>query len=280
MYYPIKGGSKIIVGEGFQCWLPPIPDKSQIINYGLPREEQYWKREPLPKWYIERSLDEEYKQSKDLELVLAGKKKNIFVDPVCERYRRREWLRRIYGVWFMNDGEPTYITGHHYFYIQWGKFDHKINDGYPLYYEFSRDNFYVRQWCEENPKSLGYTMIASRGTGKSSEEICVIANRATMFHNHRAAIQGKHIDDIREKLVQAKLVPMFNSLPKFFKPEYSHGTDPKEQLVFSRPSVRGKDSKVIEFGPDQELKSTIFSAMPGEKVLEDHPSHYQGQPES
>lgn len=269
MFRPIRGGEKLVLPEGFVCYLPPLPDKSQIINYNLPREEQYWKRQSLPQFYTERVLEEEFKQSQELELILSGKKKSAsYCDPVLERYRRREWYRRMYGVYFMNDGVPEYLTNHHYMYLQWCKFDHPVNNGYPIYYEFSRNNFYIRQWCEENPKSLGYQMIGPRGTGKSAEEIAVITNRATMRHNHRAAIQGKHIDDVREKLVQAKLVPMFNSWPKFFKPQFSHGSDPKEALVFSRPSVRGADSRLVEFGPDQELKSIIFAAYPGEKVLD------------
>lgn len=269
MYYPFKGGSKILVGEGFKCHLPPLPDKSQIIGYNLPREEQYWKRQPLPEFYQERILEEEWKQSIEMDMVISGKKKKLtYCDPVLERYRRQEWRRRTFGCYFMNDGQPEYLTNHHYFYLQWSKFDHKENDGYPFYYEFSKNNFYIRQWCEENPCSLGYLMIASRGTGKSSEELSVLVNRATMLHSHRAAIQGKHIDDVREKLVQAKLVPLFNNIPPFFKPQFSHGSDPKEALVFSRPSVRGAGGREVKFGPHEELKSIIFSAYPGEKVLD------------
>ncbi len=270
MYYPIVNGSKITVGEGFQCWIPPAPkDTSQIINYGLPIEEQYWKREPVPKWFIERSLEEEYKQSLDLELVLAGKKKFMFVDPMCERFRRREWHRRTWGAWFMNEGDPTYLTGHNYFYLAYCKADHKENDGYPFYYEFSRDNFYIRQWCEENPLSLGYMMIGPRGTGKSAEEIACITNNATMKHFHRVALQGKHFDDDSKKImIQSKVVPLFNALPKFFKPEFAHGTNPQESLIFSRPAIKGKLGKSVEFGPDLELKSVMFAAMPGEKALD------------
>lgn len=268
MFKPIKGGTSIIVGEGFNCHLPP-PDKSEIINYGLPIEEQYWKREPIPKWYLERSLEEEYKQVQDQELILRGKKKTMFVDPMCERYRRREWRRRIWGLWFMNEGEPVYITGHHYFYLTYCKADHKENDGYPFYYEFSKDNFYIRQWSEENPLSLGYMMIGPRGTGKSAEEIACIVNNATMKHFHRVAVQGKNFDDDSKKImIQAKIVPLFNSLPKFFKPEFAHGTNPQEVLVFSRPAIKGKKGNMIEFGPELELKSTIFAAMPGEKALD------------
>jgi len=269
MFKPIVGGTQITIGEGFECYLPPIPDKSQIINYDFPREEQYWKRQTIPKWYLERSLEEEYKQANDQELVLAGKKKSVFIDTMCERYRRQEWSRRVFGVWFMNDGEPTYLTGHHYFYLNWCKADHKENDGYPFFYEFSKDNFYIRQWCEENPLSLGYMMIGPRGTGKSAEEIACITNNATRKHFHRVALQGKHFEDDSKKImIQGKVVPLFNALPRFFKPEFAHGTNPQESLVFSRPAIKGKLGKSTEFGPDLELKSIMFAAMPGEKALD------------
>lgn len=270
MFLPIKGGSSLIVGEGFKCHLPPIPeDKTQIINWGLPIEEQYWKREPIPKWYLERSLEEEYKQSIDRELILKGKKKTMFIDPMCERYRRREWHRRTWGVHIMINGECVYLTNHHYYYLQWCKYDHKENDGYPFYYEFSRDSFYIRSWCENNPKSLGYLFIASRGTGKTNEELACIVNRATMFHNHRAALQSNDFEvGAKGVLIQAKTVPLFNALPRFFKPEFAHGTNTQSELVFRRRSISGKASTDLEFGPDIELLSTIFAVAPGEKVLD------------
>ena len=254
MFLPIKGGSKVIVGEGYQCWLPPKPNNELILYNNLPREEQYWRREPLPDFYMERSFEEEEKGT---------------LDTILERFRRREWHRRRWGVWFYNDGIPTYITGHHYWYLQWCKFDHKENDGYPFYYEFSRDAFYFRQQAEENPLSLGYMVIGPRGTGKSNEELACITNNATFYHNLRCALQSKHFEeDSKAVLIQAKTVPLFNALPKFFKPEFAHGTNPQGELILRRASVKGKASKEMEFGPDLELNSTIFAAMPGEKALD------------
>lgn len=269
MFWPIKNGNKITVGENFQCWIPPKPPDEEIINYGLPKEEQYWRREPIPKWFIERSLEEEYKQRDDLKLIIAGKKKGMFIDPMCERYRRREFYRRTFGVWVFINGEPTYLTNDHYFYLQWCKWDHKENDGYAFCYKFSRDNFYIRKWSEENPRSMGYMFIGPRATGKSNEEIACVMNRATMRHHHRAALQSKHYEnDAKGVLIQAKTVPLFNSLPKFFKPVFSHGTNTQSELVFRMSSIRGKESINVEYSPDAELTSTIFAAPPGEKALD------------
>jgi hypothetical protein len=270
MFQAYKGWNKIIVAEGFKCYLPPLPDKSQIIGYNLPREEQYWQRQSLPDFYIERVSEEIYKQRIEKELVEAGRKAKItYCDPVLERYRRQEWFRRRYGIYFMNDGVPEFITGHHYFYLQWSKFDHRENDGYPFYYEFSRDNYYIRSWCEENPRSLGWMIIGPRATGKSNEEVSRIVNRTTMYHNQRAAMQSKHFnDDAKGVLIQAKTIPLFNNLPDFFKPEFSHGTNAQEELIFTRRSERGEGSRSVKFGPDLELQSRIFAAPPGEKALD------------
>jgi hypothetical protein len=218
------------------------------------------------------SRHEEESKARRIEddMVKKGMKKSAtYLDPVLERYRRREWHRRKWGVWFYNNGVPTYITGHHYFYLQWCKFDHKENNGYPFYYEFSRDNFYFRQHCEEAIKCLGYMIIGPRGTGKSNEELACIVNNITRMHDARAALQSKSFDkDSKAVLMKAKLVPLYNNLPVFFKPEFSHGTNPEERLIFTRKADTSKDARNVKFGPDFELTSYIFAAYPGEKALD------------
>ncbi len=61
--------------------------------------------------------------------VLESKKKEKFIE--------QEFIRRKDGYWFMNNGEPTYITGAHYYYINWCK----IDIGYPDYRDRDRRFF-------------------------------------------------------------------------------------------------------------------------------------------
>lgn len=276
MFYKIKGGSKILLSDNaspekvYECYLPPVPNKSQILFHNLPKKDQYWRRTPMTA-DLEKRMEEEARVRQQEELLVKGgnKKKVDFVDPVCERYRRQEFYRRKWGVWFMNNGEPTYITGHHYFYLQWCKYDHKENNGYPFYYEFSRDTFYVRQWCEENPLSLGYMIIGPRGTGKSSEEIACLTNNITMAHNSTAAMQSKNYEkDTKGILFASKLVPLFNNLPDFFKPVFSHGTNPSTTFTFTRKADTSKHALKVKFGPDYELTSHVVLALPNVKALD------------
>lgn len=273
MFYPKKGGTKIKLlhpNDYYDIYLPPVPDKSQILGFTLTRDEQMWRRQPLPHNFDERYEEERYKREQQLVLVKSGDAEFItHVDPVLERYRRQEYHRRKWGLWFMNCGEPTYITGNNYFYLQYAKSDHKENDGYPLYYEFSRDAFYFRGWCEENPFSLGYLIIGPRGSGKTQEELACILNRALISHRKRIALQSKSFEhDAVPILFQAKLLPMFNSLHPMFKPEFSHGTKPTDALVFTRKADRSKDARHVKFGDDFELGTYINAVRPGEIVLD------------
>ncbi len=271
MFYKIKSGSYIDLYDGaYRCYIPPVPDKSQILFHNLPKKDQYWRRTPVPADIEKRMTDEAQVRKTEAALVKMGNKKKVdYVDVVCERYRRQEFARRKWGVWFMNNGEPTYLTGHHYFYLNWCKYDHPENGGYPFFYYFSRDAFYVRQWAEENPLSLGYMIIGPRGTGKSSEELACVMNNMTITHSATAALQSKNYkEDSIGILFKSKLVPLFNNLPDFFKPVFSHGSNPETSFAFNRKADTSKDAGEVKFGPDYELNSYIIPVLPGVKALD------------
>ena len=271
MFYPIRNGRAIPLYDGaYQCWIPPVPDKSQILFHNLAKDDQYWKRQSLPQNFEELYREESAIRKQELSMVKNGDRKRVtHVNPLLERFRRQEFYRRKYGIWFFNEAEPTYLTGHHYWYLQWCKFDHKRNDGYPLFYEFSQWAFYFRQWCEENPKSMGYMIIGPRGTGKSGEELACVSNNMTMAHDATAVLQSKNYEkDAKGVLFKTKLVPLFNNLPPIFKPKYSHGSNPETSFVFNRKAETGKDAMEVEFGPDLELNSYILPVLPGDMVMD------------
>jgi len=270
MYNPIEGGSSIILYDSYECHLPPVPDKSQILFHNLPEKEQFWRRQPLPANYKERYKEEQFIRAQEQKKVDNGDKAKVtHVDPILERFRRQEFYRRKWGVWFYNNGIPTFLTGHNYWYLQWCRFDHKRNDGYPLYYEYTRFAYYFRQYCEEDPKCLGYMIIGARGSGKSGEELAALTNNMLTKHDATAALQSKNYEkDAKGVLFKSKLVPLFNSLPEFFKPVNSHGSNPETSFSFNRPSIKGKGAVDVEYGPDFELNSYIMPVLPGEMALD------------
>lgn len=272
MFHPIENGTQITLKKyGYKVWIPEQPRDSEIAYFNLKKSEQYFRRTKLPDWWEDRRAEEKYEISLQWEDYLAGriKYKDLYVDPQCEEFRRQEWNRRLNGFWFFNNGVPTYITGPHYYYLNWTRWDHSENEGYPVFYVHQVERFYFRQLCEEDPASMGYTIIGPRGTGKSTEEIaCQVEKMTRPPRRSKAAIQSKSDDDATEKLFQEKAVPMFNSLPDFFKPEYNHGTYPKDRFSFHRDKVTGKKVKSYIFNPEHELENYVYSVAAKAKTLD------------
>ena len=254
MFFQEPGYEKVIV-QGYEVYVPPPPeDKTKILNYGLHREEQKWKREPLPSWYIQRRKKEKHEQEEQKKMGLPV----THCDPICEEYRRDQWMKRIYGVHIYINGKIYYLTGDHWMYLQWTKQPTDNDSGYPDFYYSQIPRFYFRELCKQDPFCLGYIIIGPRGFGKSVEEGSVIVNDMTKPpHNRRATLQSKTEDDAKESVFQDIMVMMFNNYPEFFKPVYSHGTDPKDSFVFKRQGRKGRYQDEVEFNPDFELGNTV-----------------------
>src|SRR5210317_2520966 len=82
--------------------LPKVPAKNKILYHDRPKKDQRWERQEMPTELSRiRSMDEWYDMPKEFK-----KKYEPYID--------QEFDRRKKGLWFFNNGEPTYITGSHY----------------------------------------------------------------------------------------------------------------------------------------------------------------------
>lgn len=269
MYLPQPKYSKHIIKDLYTVYLPPPPKRQEIQGWERKKEDQYWRRTPLPSWWEERRAEEKEIQDQELQLCKEGELDRVkHFDPICEQYRRQEWHRRIHGHWFMNNGVPTYLTGTHYVYLQWTKGDHSDNDGYPIFYHPQLNRFYFRQLCVEDPFSLGYILVGSRGFGKSFEEsACVMESITKPPHNRHAIIQSKTGDDAKTVIFKEKMILIFNSYPDFYQPAHSHGTDPDKGFFFKRKSDRVEGHKKLT-GPNWELGNTLKHYNAKEKAVD------------
>lgn len=165
MFKKIPNGTKFIIDgpeAPYECWVPPIGygthadtgevAKTDVIKRSAKKSEQFWERQTLPANWAERC---------EKELQIRETDKN-FIDAELQEIRKREWRRRIYGVWFYNNGEPVYITGQHYMLLNYWKFQGKWFD----YREPNRDYYYVLQYCIEDPNCLGLIEVTKRKEGK------------------------------------------------------------------------------------------------------------------
>lgn len=268
MYLEIPQGKTINI-QGLTCHIPPegyvYSNLSKKLEYvGIYKrseipEEQYWERIPYPSWYkdISKREDDYLKRKKEDE--------PPFYDESYEEYKRQEWGRRLNGFWFMNNGEPVYLTGFYYMLLQW----FSIDIGYAKFILPHLHKTYFLQYCIEDPFCMGMIDVTKRRFLKTFMGGLFILEYVTRTKMVNGALQSKTGNDAKKVFGKAIVYP-FRKFPRFFRPEYdmSLGINPKTEIRFQQTNVRGKKA---EDGIDKDELGSMIDWGSAD------PIHYDGQ---
>lgn len=227
---PKSTEGEIINLQGLDIVLPKVPENTkEILYYDLPIEEQFWKRPTLP--------------------LITTNNIHKYDKFIIEEYRRR-----IEGVWFYNNGVPTYITGHHYFSLTYCKM--LDNGDFMNYREAQRDLFYFMEACFVDNRCLGMLFGKSRRTGFTYSAIAAALNRATTTGNTKHGLMSKTGEDSREAF--AKVSYMFLNLPFWFRPVVRGKLDSPKELDFAAPADNTRaNKKTKRLNLSEYLNTTI-----------------------
>lgn len=258
MFKEIHGGRIYKIEDNafgfiYECWLPPIGygknsitgelQETDIIKRSDIPEEQYFERYTLPKDFKSRRVTEKQRQEVD----------KYYFDPYLEQIRKREWNRRLCGIWFWNFNphkgvsELMYMTGQHYLYCTWWKFQGKFMD----FRITDMEVWYLLSYCNEDPDCLGLNFLTRRKLGKTAISGCWAYERTSRRPtNQHCGIQSKD-DDGAEEVFKKAIVQPWQKLPDFFRPIYdlNKGDDPSE-LRFFHTSRRGSTAMEERDGED------------------------------
>ncbi len=274
MFYPVENGSVYEIPDNafgfvYKCHVPPVGygvnvvtgelEETDVIKRSDIPEEQYWERYSLPKDYKEKRKSELERQEFD----------KYYFDPYLENIRQREWKRRLCGVWFWNynpvtkTSSPVYITGQHYLYTTYWRFQGKFMD----YRVNDMEFWYIVKYMEQDPNCLGLNEITKRKLGKTAKLGCWIYERTSRMYNSHAGFQSKSDPDAEEVMLKAIVLP-WQKLPDFFRPIYDtmKGDQPSE-LRFFHTSRRGSTAEKEREGEDA-LESWIDYGASGESVYD------------
>jgi hypothetical protein len=158
----------------------------------------------------------------------------------------------------MNNGKAEYLTGTHYFALQWVKMED--SGGYMDFRYAQRDMFYFTQACIVDKRCLGELFVKSRRTGYTYQIICQLLNDATSFSNARIGMTSKSNDDAEKAF--SKFIYGFLNLPFFFKPIVKGVEDSKKKLEFAKPSDRSKASKKNSDTNTDDYLNTLVDYLP------------------
>jgi hypothetical protein len=235
--------------------LPKNPTKKDILFHDKPKKDQYWERTELPRELASiKTMDDWYATPKEFQ-----QKYSLYIE--------QEFLRRRNGVWFYNNGVPTYITGHHYMFLQWSN----IDIGYPSYLEFQRRLFIHQAACEADPRSMGQIYTKCRRSGYTNMSSSILVDEATQVKDKLLGIMSKTGTDAQAAVFSSKVVSIFKSYPFFFQPILDGTTNPRQELAFREPSKRiTKKNKSVQKGEALDTvinwKNTVSNAYDGSKT--------------
>ena len=243
--------------QGLRIGLPALP--KDIDGMRLPREEQVFVQVSKPQSlkkiksiYDFQTLDEDIKEN--------------YVE-----YINKEFDRRDHGYWFMCDGEPTYLTGSQYMYLNWTK----IDVGAPDFRQANRIFFYFWEACKADKRCYGMCYLKNRRSGFSFMASSETVNQATITKDARFGILSKTGADAK-KMFTDKVVPISLNYPFFFKPIQDGMERPKTEIAYKVPSRKltrnsikaGSEDIALGDGLDTTIdwKNTGDNSYDGEKL--------------
>jgi hypothetical protein len=192
--------------------------------------------------------------------------KEKYVDYITGEFDKRE-----NGYWFMNNGKPTYITGHHYMYLQ----HTKIDVGHPDFREANRIFYIYWEACKADDRCFGMIYLKIRRSGFSFMGSSVAVDTATLAKDARIGMLSKTGPDAK-KLFTDKVVPISINYPFYFKPLQAGMDRPKTELMYGLPATKITKNNMHSVGKEEEeegldtsidWKNTDDNSYDGEKLL-------------
>ncbi len=246
----------VVSVRGLVIGLPATP--KSCWSRSKKKEEQYWERQ---------ELHQELKKIKSI--FQWNKQPSDFKDRHVD-YIEQEFDYRESGMFFKNNGTPSYITGSHYMYLQWTS----IDVGYPDFREANRIFWIYWEACRADKRSFGMDYLKIRRSGFSFMGSSECINVGTLARDSRIGILSKTGSDSK-KMFTDKVVPINSRLPFFFKPIMDGMDKPKTELAFRIPASKiTKKNMSTVLDDDMEgldttidWKNTDDNSYDGEKLL-------------
>ena len=227
---PFSTSGEIIELDNLKIQLPKVPRKKDILFSDLPKKDQYWRRTPVPSGITMDNID------------------------LWDEYIKEEFRRRREGVWFMNNGEPVYLTGNHYFAMQSCKM--LDTGGYMEFRHAQKNIFYHLEACIVDDRSLGELFVKSRRTGFTYIILAIMLNASTGTRNNNFGITSKSDTDAKKAFLKYRY--MLLNLPFFFIPLIKGKLDSPKEFEFAAPLANTKEAKKSKnVGADEYMNNLV-----------------------
>lgn len=213
---------------GIDYVFPITPTYATIDNAQYRKREQYFRHVEIPEMFGDVEYDSEGK---------------VLFDEKQWKWITVELDRIFHGYWFINAGEPTYLTGKYYYFLNYWTLE---NGDRPEYRDCDRRYYLFLDYCEKSNWILGILRIKSRREGATSQASSNLCYTATTTPQAKCGIVSKTGDDAKS-VFKEMVVYGFRNLPIFMKPELAAGDDPEKIMRFIKQSSRTKAKQQVAF---------------------------------
>ncbi len=254
--------NRIVTVDEHRIQIAPAPtSKDDVLFIDDKPEDAYWRRQTdYPRiWYdfLPKSSGAAKIYTKTFQDATIydydGNLISLSVDDsnLLDRLQAREARRRRQGVWFKNGNDLEYLTGHHYFVLQWMKMlGLKENDGFGYYRKYQRDHFYMIDHVWSSPNILGLYCSKPKKIGWTQIHAGYYLNKSLTTRGQTMGIMSKREIDAIDTNMRFFLHG-FDNLPNILKPGVKSRVD-EAKIVF------GDKQKGMNAGSDA-LNTMVYA---------------------
>lgn len=199
--------------------LPAMPPLETMENYGLPIEDQKFKRTIIPNSLLKRKA----------------------VNEEEEAFIRGEYHKIHNGVWVIIKDTPVYITGAYYFFLNYWT----TNQGKkPDFKKIQCDLFLMWEMVINDPNSYGLFLVKPRRIGGTEITIEWLYVDVLRYRNMVCGMQSKNEDSVFKNY--RRILNAHKNMIWFMKPINQGSTGNKEGLFLRYPEQQQTHKKLKE----------------------------------
>lgn len=218
--------------DKYELPLPKMPPKAEMVNYGLPIEQQIFRKVIIPP-------------------SIRKRKKKLTLEE--EKFISDEWHKRYNGIWVLIKGKPVYITGPYYHFLNY----HVKQDGnQPGFRYIQCLIFLFWDMVVRDENCYGAFLVGPRRVGKTEFTLGMTEEYATRVKHTHSGMQSKNDKAAEENF--KRITYSNKNMIWYMRPINRGAEDPNDKLEFMYPGIVMSDKKLRELAESGKEDEGIY----------------------
>lgn len=216
--------------DRYKIPLPKMPPLEEMENYGLPLKEQKFKKTEIPSSLLKRKA------------IVEGSDEEAFI--------MNEFHKIHNGIWIIIKGEPIYLTGAYYFFLNYWTTNQGAKPGFRL---IQCHIFLIWEMVIYDKNSYGLFLVKPRRIGGTEITIEWLYVDVLRYRNMVCGMQSKNEDSVFKNY--RRILNAHKNMIWFMKPINQGSSGNKEGLFLRYPEEMQTAKKLKDAAENGERES-------------------------